>query len=74
MQKINLTANNKHLKSEFCDLIEMVHNDMVEDHISANMIIPHICGMLMTATWAGILTAEDADAITVALLIDTCKE
>lgn len=74
MQKINLIANNKELRAEFCELVEKVFDSMVEDNLSDNVIIPHLCGMFMTATWAGIITQEQADSLTLALLIDTCKE
>ena len=74
MTKITITNNEKQTKSEFIDLLKEQVEEMREFNVDVKMIIAHVGGMLSTATWAGLLTTDDAESIMLAVLIDTGNE
>lgn len=74
MTRITITNNEKQNKSEFIDLIKEQVQEMTEFHVNEHMIVAHVGGMLSTATWAGLLSTDDAESIMLAVLIDTGNE
>lgn len=74
MTRININTNKRQTRVDFLDFLAETYERLIDDNIARDIIVPHICGMIMTASYAGLITDEDADALALALLIDECNE
>lgn len=73
MTRITFTNDKKQIRDDFLDLLMDTFNSMTEAKLSPEMIVPHISGMAMAAEWFGVLTHDEVESLTLALLIDTCE-
>lgn len=74
MTKINLSANNRKATADFLEFLLDTYDRLTNDNIAHDIIVPHICGMLMTAEYAGLIDSEQSESLALALLIDECNE
>lgn len=74
MTKINLNTNNRKATADFLKFVLETHKRLELDHVSRDIIVPHICGMLQTAEYAGLIDEEQFHSLALALLIDVCNE
>ena len=73
MTKITFTNDKKQIRDDFLDLLSDTYDSMKEAKLSPEMIIPHLSGMAMAAEWFGVLTHDEAESLSIALLIDFCE-
>lgn len=74
MTKINLSTNSRKATADFLEFLLATYDRLTKDKIAHDIIVPHICGMLMTAEYAGLIDSEQSEALALALLIDECNE
>lgn len=74
MTKINLSANNRKATVEFLEFLLDTSRGLEADHVSKDIIVPHMCGMLMTANYVGLIDDEQYHSLCLSLMIDVCNE
>ena len=74
MTKINLSTNNRKATEDFLEFLLDTSHKLEADHVSKDIIVPHMCGMLMTANYTGLIDDEQYNALLLSLMIDVCNE
>lgn len=74
MTKINLSVSNRRATAEFLEFLQDTVERLEADNVSEDIIIPHMCGMLMTANHIGLLDDEKYNALLLSIMIDVCNE
>ena len=74
MTKINLSTNSRKATVEFLEFLLDTSKSLEADHVSKDIIVPHMCGMLMTAKYVGLIDDEQYNSLLLSLMIDVCNE